>query len=94
MKMETARVSLRDVNGLISSWLFLTACAADLSLSPHTRAFTGLSDYSQILQPVTNLQLTKCCRVIVSPLAPFMLLKCLFKALEDFSLLFYEISFC
>lgn len=32
-----------------------------LSLSLHTAAFTGLSDYSQILQPVTNLQLTKCC---------------------------------
>lgn len=67
-----ADFSLWDVNG----FNLITGCSSQLvlislPLSLHTRAFTGLSDYSQILQPVTNLQLTKCCRGIVSPLAPF-----------------------
>jgi len=60
--------------GLILSLAAPHSLCWSLSLSLHTPAFTGLSDYSQILQPVTNLQLTKCCRGIVSPLAPFMLL--------------------
>lgn len=79
--------------GLILSMSAPHSLRWSLSLPLHTSAFTCLSDYSQILQPVTNLQLTKCCRGMVSPLASFMLLQRLFKGLEYFSLRKDEISF-